>query len=52
MNSIDSKLVMLLSQDWDLGLLETVSFDMMDPVETEELESLRGRFSIRKSGSE
>lgn len=52
MNSIESKLVTLLFQDGDLGLLEDVSFDMLDPVETDELESLRGRFNIRKSGSE
>lgn len=51
-NSIESKLVTLLFQDADRGLVAMVSLETFEPVDAVELESLRGRFSIRKSGSE
>lgn len=52
-NSIESKLVTLLFQDDERGLTaEDSSLEALEPVEIDELESLRGRFNIRKSGSE
>lgn len=53
MNSMESKLVALLLQAGDLGLEARVSLEEVETVEVDdELESLRGLFSIRKSGSE
>lgn len=50
---MESKLVTLLFQDEDRGLIaKDSSLDTLEPVEIVELESLRGRFNIRKSGSE